>query len=344
MKKETPHTHVQTQQQQQQQQQHRRRSSVEIRQEILDLQRQAALEAGDARSATTSPSSASSFLDLSTSTTSDKQIEVSLSYPKHGGENEEDNEAPSGSTTSRSYSTAAKLLAVVVGVGILTGLAVGILTMVDFMKTNGIQLKPSSSSASSRLVSLVEVAQHNTPQDDCWVVYHSQVYDMSVYAKRRHPAGAAWIDPWCGQDGTDAYSQFHSESLLRSIQGDIVGTIGTLQDEQQQQQQQQDGSPPTAGGSSTTISLSELSSHTTKGSDCWAAYHGNVYDISDYKHPGGNRWIQCGLDDTRSFAGDHRERLLSSISNLLLGPLEGGGGGSSTVNTGGGGNGSDSGD
>lgn len=69
-----------------------------------------------------------------------------------------------------------------------------------------------------------------------------------------------------------------------------------------------------------------LALHNTRD-DCWHAYHGNVYDLSDYVHPGGDRFISdyCGTDATSAYAKHHSTNLLRSVRKFGVGTLSDGG-------------------
>eukprot|EP01111_Echinosteliopsis_oligospora_P008868 TRINITY_DN2503_c0_g1_i1.p1 TRINITY_DN2503_c0_g1~~TRINITY_DN2503_c0_g1_i1.p1 ORF type:complete len:200 (-),score=66.69 TRINITY_DN2503_c0_g1_i1:77-595(-) len=55
-----------------------------------------------------------------------------------------------------------------------------------------------------------EVAKHNSKQD-CWIIIHNKVYDVSTYLDD-HPGGWEAIVDWAGKDGTEAFEQVcHSD-------------------------------------------------------------------------------------------------------------------------------------
>merc|ERR1712151_1060449 len=63
-----------------------------------------------------------------------------------------------------------------------------------------------------RTVRMSEVEKHNRP-DDCWVVFHDEVYDVTEFAKT-HPGGSELITRLAGTDGTAAFSDMHDVSML----------------------------------------------------------------------------------------------------------------------------------
>ncbi|KAJ9468581.1 Fumarate reductase [Diplonema papillatum] len=63
-----------------------------------------------------------------------------------------------------------------------------------------------------RKISLAEVAEHNTP-DDCWVVVHGKVYDLTDFVDE-HPAGPQSILDIAGKDGTESFVAVHTKATL----------------------------------------------------------------------------------------------------------------------------------
>lgn len=186
---------------------------------------------------------------------------------------------------------------------------------------------------------LSEIANHGTTED-CWMAFHGQVYDMTEYAPK-HPGGARIVYDSCGTDATSAYSNFHGESLLRSVSYAYVGYLATASevnsstgassfapDTSTSTSSSQSNPQATVGGSSGTstaaISLSEVSKHGTT-TDCWMAFHGQVYDMTEYapNHPGGARIVyrSCGTDATVAYGREHRESLLRTVSYAYVGTL-----------------------
>jgi cytochrome b involved in lipid metabolism len=73
-----------------------------------------------------------------------------------------------------------------------------------------------------------------------------------------------------------------------------------------------------------TVSLSSMAQHQDP-EDCWVAFHGNVYDITDFApiHPGSPSLItsHCGTDATIWFDYEHPVSFLSRVDKYLLGTL-----------------------
>jgi hypothetical protein len=117
-----------------------------------------------------------------------------------------------------------KCLSWFVGLVLLGGLVAGVIALMSFMKTNDIQFTPDNTPGDTP-ITVSEMALHNTAQD-CWVALHGDVYDLTNYA-RRHPGGPSWVTRVCAMDGTSEYARFHSQSLLRSVAGDMIGPLSS---------------------------------------------------------------------------------------------------------------------
>lgn len=57
-----------------------------------------------------------------------------------------------------------------------------------------------------------EVAKHNT-KDDCWVIIHGKVYDVTDFIDE-HPGGSAIIVKYAGKDATKAFDPIHPGDTL----------------------------------------------------------------------------------------------------------------------------------
>lgn len=64
----------------------------------------------------------------------------------------------------------------------------------------------------SSVLKLSEIQQHNT-KDDCWIVVHSKVWDVSSF-HASHPGGSAIILKYAGGDATEAYNNIHAPGIL----------------------------------------------------------------------------------------------------------------------------------
>ncbi|KAJ6015195.1 hypothetical protein N7540_009786 [Penicillium herquei] len=65
-----------------------------------------------------------------------------------------------------------------------------------------------------KLLSTKEVSGHNSPED-CWIVVDKQVWDVTDFLDE-HPGGSTVIMKYAGRDATQAYSEVHSPSVLRT--------------------------------------------------------------------------------------------------------------------------------
>ena len=88
---------------------------------------------------------------------------------------------------------------------------------------NPTKVPPVIPSCSVNLISMDEVAMHNTP-DDCWMVLHDQVFDLTDYAPT-HPGSSAMITGSAGTDATVMYDMFHVEAILVIVQNSLLGVL-----------------------------------------------------------------------------------------------------------------------
>jgi hypothetical protein len=85
--------------------------------------------------------------------------------------------------------------------------------------------------AGVRLLTLSEVAKHNT-KHDCWMVIDAKVLDLSSYTG--HPGGDTYV-PYCGTDATDAFNseggigRNHSQSAFAMLDMYAIGALGQPQ-------------------------------------------------------------------------------------------------------------------
>ena len=74
-------------------------------------------------------------------------------------------------------------------------------------------------------VSHEELQKHNRPED-CWIIVHSKVYDVSSFLSE-HPGGPAIIMKFAGGDATTAYDEIHAPGILEETldKGLFMGLI-----------------------------------------------------------------------------------------------------------------------
>ncbi|KAJ5782823.1 hypothetical protein N7457_004597 [Penicillium paradoxum] len=76
----------------------------------------------------------------------------------------------------------------------------------------------------SKVFESSEVATHKT-RDDCWVIIHGKVYDITTYV-RDHPGGADVLIDVAGSDATAAYEDVgHSEDASEILETYLIGTV-----------------------------------------------------------------------------------------------------------------------
>lgn len=85
---------------------------------------------------------------------------------------------------------------------------------------------------------------------------------------------------------------------------------------------------PSPTASKTSYTLFEVQQHNT-AQDCWQAFYGGVYDLTDYieLHPGGKNMINyCGQEATAVFEGikkgrGHSDEAKTIMKNYYIGTL-----------------------
>ncbi|CAB9511741.1 Acyl-lipid (9-3)-desaturase [Seminavis robusta] len=242
------------------------------------------------------------------------------------------------------------LLGVLVPTGTVAASGV-VPTDTSFMQTQAATATETQVSKGTTLaVSRTELAKHNTP-DDCWVIYHSEVFDVTTYAPT-HPSGASVVTADCGGDGTTSFSVFHEIGYLEMIRTHFLGSIsdgasssagpgltnrptqppvvstvmydsgGHSDSDEGYMQQQPQTAPPNTNGA--LVSVQEMRSHNSVD-DCWVAYFGEVFDVTEYapQHPAGASLVtsNCGHDDTESYSLFHDYSELESIRQYFKGML-----------------------
>lgn len=59
---------------------------------------------------------------------------------------------------------------------------------------------------------LDDIRKHSV-EDDCWIIVHSKVYDVSTFHKE-HPGGSGIIMRYAGRDATASYDEIHAPGIL----------------------------------------------------------------------------------------------------------------------------------
>ncbi|KAL5338191.1 FMN-dependent dehydrogenase-domain-containing protein [Aspergillus crustosus] len=79
--------------------------------------------------------------------------------------------------------------------------------------------------ANGPLISHAELQKHASP-DDCWIVVHSRIYDVTAFLDE-HPGGSAIILKYAGNDASKAYDEVHAASMIyKTLSSDqLKGTI-----------------------------------------------------------------------------------------------------------------------
>ncbi|MEK6891267.1 MAG: cytochrome b5-like heme/steroid binding domain-containing protein [Nanoarchaeota archaeon] len=101
----------------------------------------------------------------------------------------------------------------------------------DTQNTNGSKVNTTTlnqtGSINSVKISSTELAKHNK-ENDCWVVYKGQVYDLTSWLPR-HPGSAGAILPYCGTQGFEAaFTKQHGNSKA-SLFMQVAKLIGQVE-------------------------------------------------------------------------------------------------------------------
>lgn len=88
---------------------------------------------------------------------------------------------------------------------------------------------PDESSTTAEFYTLFDVGQHNS-KEDCWLVIHGGVYDVTSYIKR-HPGGNAILEG-CGKDATSLFETRpsgsgtpHSQRARNTLEEYYIGEL-----------------------------------------------------------------------------------------------------------------------
>ena len=77
---------------------------------------------------------------------------------------------------------------------------------------------------SKKLVTFEELQNHRS-RDDCWVLIHGKVYDMSDFIQK-HPGGQKFILQNAGFDGSAQYDDaYHTDEQQEQLQKFLVGNF-----------------------------------------------------------------------------------------------------------------------
>ncbi|KAH8682899.1 FMN-dependent dehydrogenase-domain-containing protein [Tricladium varicosporioides] len=70
----------------------------------------------------------------------------------------------------------------------------------------------TSTSETPTYLHLDDIRKHSA-EDDCWIIVHSKVYDVSTFHKE-HPGGSSIIMRYAGRDATASYDEIHAPGIL----------------------------------------------------------------------------------------------------------------------------------
>lgn len=208
---------------------------------------------------------------------------------------------------------------------------------------NNPTLNPNNPSTSQNATTLTttEVARHSTISD-CWIIISGNVYNVSSYLSQ-HPGGVGALSPYCGRDGTTAFStkdknpaSSHSTTAVNLLGNYFIGRIGSSLASNPSTSGQAPVIIPTLppantpdGSTNMTLTSTQVAAHNTL-QDCWIIVSGRVYDVTRYigSHPGGQNAItrHCGQEATTAFqtqdkGSNHSNNAYNLLNNYLIGTL-----------------------
>lgn len=84
-------------------------------------------------------------------------------------------------------------------------------------------ISSSSSGLGLGVLNDSEVAKHNV-KDDCFMIVNDKVYNVTTYIDQ-HPGGPQKILPYCGKDGTEAFSTQGGRGSHSPSANDMLSTL-----------------------------------------------------------------------------------------------------------------------
>jgi cytochrome b involved in lipid metabolism len=120
-------------------------------------------------------------------------------------------------------------------------------------------------------ISMEELKLHNKVskdgKDDVWILYKGKIYDLSKFYQN-HPGGPDIIEEHAGgKDTTQVFDDAgHNKTHRKEMEGYLIGEL--IENRK-------------------FTKLEEIAEH-NKPKDLWLLIHNKVYDVSEFKHPGGS--------------------------------------------------------
>ncbi len=212
------------------------------------------------------------------------------------------------------------------------------------------QASKEANTKTQLVLDVAEIGKHKT-LSDCWLIIGGKVYNVSTYLSQ-HPGGAGTIEPYCGQEATNAFqtkdigrphSSFASDLLKNYYVGNLNQAINQAAPAATGGSQAQtpaktpaaapssQTAPTSASGNQTpiTLNMTELAKHNSS-KDCWLLISGKIYNVTSFlfAHPGGAGTITpyCGQEATRAFqtkdiGRPHSGSAVSMLASYYVGNL-----------------------
>jgi cytochrome b involved in lipid metabolism len=209
-----------------------------------------------------------------------------------------------------------KCLAIVVGIGLLSGFAMAVLAVVKQMKGSNVQYVIGESGGDSPVTFLPEELQiQATPPENGHATDRPHDVQVSVEfigelrKREKRELGS--------EDSSDSDSSDSEDQGALFNPPPPQGVVGTP--------------PPPPPQGVRTISPQELAQHNTEN-DLWTELYGTVYDLTTFVggHPGGMRVIVniAGKNGLQAFESKHSQKTLQAFDRYIVGwaapPAEGG--------------------
>eukprot|EP00347_Sterkiella_histriomuscorum_P023894 403333018 len=153
-----------------------------------------------------------------------------------------------------------------------------------------------------RKITKDELEKHNQ-EGDCWVHVNGRIYDLSNFY-RKHPGGPDTIMEYAGKDGTERFEEAgHTKGNRLEMETYLVGEYQAPK---------------------VFTKLEEIADHNSPN-DLWLLINNKVYDVSNFKHPGGKEILvqNAGMDATTQFEDiNHSVKALKLLDDLCIGEFK----------------------
>ena len=142
--------------------------------------------------------------------------------------------------------------------------------------------------------------EENNHENSMWVVINGKVYDFTSFYQG-HPGGQEAVEEWGGKDGTTAFDAAgHPKWAVEQLKDYYIGDFEK---------------------SRMFTKVHEISEHSAPD-DLWLLISNKVYDVSNFKHPGGKEILvqNAGQDATTQFEDiNHSKKAYNMMKDFYIG-------------------------